>query len=99
MELVLVEPLADPRAEPGYDLNQKGKDRPSFNTWLVKGHRLKSGRGGGLGGRGGEPFKEHQSYDKDRIKTKGDLPTVKRKYISYPNALGAVLENNGHHAY
>ena len=59
-----VEPLANPRAEPGYDLNQKGMDRPSFYTWLVKGHRLKSGRGGGLGGRGGEPIKEHQFYEK-----------------------------------
>ena len=27
-----LEPLADPRAEPGYDLNHKGMDRPSFNT-------------------------------------------------------------------
>ena len=25
-----LEPLADPRAEPGYDLNHKGMDRPSF---------------------------------------------------------------------
>ena len=51
----VLEPLANPRSEPGYDLNHKGMDRPSVNTWLVKGHRLKRGRGGGLGGRGGEP--------------------------------------------
>ena len=28
----VLETLADPRAEPGYDLNHKGMDRPSFNT-------------------------------------------------------------------
>ena len=32
----VLEPLANPRSEPGYDLNHKGMDRPSFQHLISK---------------------------------------------------------------